>query len=71
MKAFFRTVCITLLLTLMTGCATDTYVIDENIGKFDDLSVKKFLIAEIQPTVEPEKKIYLSLLSYFDSDKYC
>lgn len=69
MRVFLHTVCITLLLTLLAGCATDTYVSDENIDKFDDLSVKKFLIAEIQPTVEPEKKIYLSLVSHFDFDQ--
>ncbi|WP_419205878.1 OmpA family protein [Photobacterium leiognathi] len=58
------------LLALFTGCSTDTYVSQENINKFDDLTVKKFLIAELKPkAIAEDKKIYLSLISHFDFDK--
>ncbi|PSX11673.1 OmpA family protein [Photobacterium angustum] len=59
-----------LLVISITACSTETYVSSENINKFDDLTVKKFLIAELKPkNIAADKKIFLSLISHFDFDK--
>lgn len=52
---------------LVAGCATDTYVSQENRDKFTDLDVSKFLISEC---LAPEREIHISVAEHFAFDKY-
>ncbi|WP_045417333.1 OmpA family protein [Vibrio owensii] len=52
---------------LVTGCATDTYVSQENRDKFTDLDVSKFLISEC---LAPEREIHIAVAEHFAFDKY-
>lgn len=52
---------------LIAGCATDTYVSQENRDKFTDLDVSKFLISEC---LAPEREIHISVAEHFAFDKY-
>ncbi|NOH81517.1 OmpA family protein [Vibrio sp. RE86] len=57
------------LIALVTGlaaCATDTYVSKENIDKFGDPNVEKFLIREC---IVPERDIKIAVASHFEFDK--
>lgn len=50
----------------LTACSTDTYVSKENIDKFGDPQVEKFLIREC---IVPERDIRIAMASHFDFDK--
>lgn len=50
----------------MTACSTDTYVSKENIDKFGDPRVEKFLIQEC---IVPERDIRIAMASHFEFDK--
>ncbi|WP_041053792.1 OmpA family protein [Vibrio owensii] len=52
---------------LVAGCATDTYVSQENRDKFTDLDVSKFLISEC---LAPEREIHIAVAEHFAFDKY-
>ncbi|CAE6963289.1 OmpA family [Vibrio sp. B1ASS3] len=52
---------------LIAGCATDTYVSQENRDKFTDLDVSKFLISEC---LAPEREIHIAVAEHFAFDKY-
>ncbi|MET2950195.1 OmpA family protein [Vibrio owensii] len=52
---------------LVAGCATDTYVSQENRDKFIDLDVSKFLISEC---LAPEREIHIAVAEHFAFDKY-
>ncbi len=57
---------IPLVAGVLSACATDTYVSKENIDKFGDPRVEKFLIREC---IVPERDIRIALASHFDFDK--
>lgn len=50
----------------LSACSTDTYVSKENIDKFGDPQVEKFLIREC---IVPERDIRIAMASHFDFDK--
>lgn len=50
----------------LAACSTDTYVSKENIDKFGDPQVEKFLIREC---IVPERDIRIAMASHFDFDK--
>ncbi|WP_159736846.1 OmpA family protein [Vibrio atypicus] len=50
----------------LIGCSTDAYVSKENIDKFGDPRVEKFLIQEC---IVPERDIRIAMASHFDFDK--
>ncbi|MFM2586993.1 OmpA family protein [Vibrio sp. TBV020] len=50
----------------ISACSTDTYVSQENIDKFGDPLVEKFLIREC---IVPERDIHIAMASHFDFDK--
>lgn len=50
----------------VSACSTDTYVSKENIDKFGDPKVEKFLIREC---IVPERDIRIAVASHFDFDK--
>lgn len=52
---------------LVAGCATNTYVSQENRDKFTDLDVSKFLISEC---LAPEREIHIAVAEHFAFDKY-
>ncbi|KIF50054.1 OmpA family protein [Vibrio owensii 47666-1] len=52
---------------LIAGCATDTYVSQENRDKFTGLDVSKFLISEC---LAPEREIHIAVAEHFAFDKY-
>lgn len=52
---------------LIAGCATDTFVSQENRDKFTDLDVSKFLISEC---LAPEREIHIAVAEHFAFDKY-
>lgn len=57
----------TIAVTLaVSACSTDTYVSKENIDKFGDPLVEKFLIREC---IVPERDIRIAMASHFDFDK--
>ncbi|MEX3071167.1 OmpA family protein [Vibrio alginolyticus] len=51
----------------LSGCATDTYVSQENRDKFADVNVSKFLISEC---LAPQRDIHIAVAEHFDFDKY-
>ncbi|MGF1754134.1 OmpA family protein [Vibrio makurazakiensis] len=53
-------------ITLVSGCSTDTYVSKENMDKFGDPNVEKFLIREC---IVPERDIRIAIAEHFDFDK--
>lgn len=57
---------IPLAVGVLSACATDTYVSKENIDKFGDPRVEKFLIREC---IVPERDIRIAMASHFDFDK--
>ncbi|TCN76178.1 outer membrane protein OmpA-like peptidoglycan-associated protein [Vibrio crassostreae] len=52
---------------LLAGCATDTYVSQENRDKFAGLDVSKFLISEC---LAPEREVHIAIAEHFAFDKY-
>lgn len=52
---------------LLSGCATDTYVSQENRDKFSGLDVSKFLISEC---LAPEREVHIMVAEHFEFDKY-
>ncbi|CAH7426140.1 Cell envelope biogenesis protein OmpA [Vibrio chagasii] len=52
---------------LLIGCATDTYVSQENRDKFAGLDVSKFLISEC---LAPEREVHIAIAEHFAFDKY-
>ncbi len=55
-----------LVATMLSGCATDTYVSQENRDKFDNVDVGKFLISEC---MQPNRQVQVATISHFDFDK--
>ncbi len=58
--------CAIVLLLGLTACSTDTYVSQENIDKFGDPKVEKFLIREC---LVPQRAIHIAMASHFEFDK--
>ncbi|HCG9763357.1 TPA: OmpA family protein [Vibrio parahaemolyticus] len=52
---------------LLAGCATETYVSQENREKFSDVNVSKFLISEC---LAPQREIHIAVAEHFDFDKF-
>ncbi|MCK6263706.1 OmpA family protein [Vibrio sp. ZSDE26] len=50
----------------LVGCSSDTYVSKENMDKFGDPQVEKFLIREC---IVPERDIRIAIAEHFDFDK--
>lgn len=67
MKTTLRLLCGVVGTLLVAGCATDTYVSQENRDKFTDLDVSKFLISEC---LAPEREIHIAVAEHFAFDKY-
>ncbi len=67
MQTTIRLVSSIVLGTFMSGCATDTYVSQENREKFADLNVSKFLISEC---LAPQREIHIAVAEHFDFDKF-
>lgn len=67
MKTTLRLLCGVVGTLLVAGCATDTYVSQENRDKFNDLDVSKFLISEC---LAPEREIHIAVAEHFAFDKY-
>ncbi|MGR5356567.1 OmpA family protein [Vibrio chagasii] len=53
--------------SLLSGCATDTYVSQENRDKFAGIDVSKFLISEC---LAPEREVHIAIAEHFAFDKY-
>ncbi|MGF1696621.1 OmpA family protein [Vibrio lamellibrachiae] len=53
-------------IVLASGCSSDTYVSKENMDKFGDPNVEKFLIREC---IVPERDIRIAIAEHFDFDK--
>ncbi len=52
---------------LLSGCATDTYVSQENRDKFAGIDVSKFLISEC---LAPEREVHIAIAEHFAFDRY-
>ncbi|MGY3571267.1 OmpA family protein [Vibrio paucivorans] len=65
-SALVLTAIMSVLLVSVSGCSTDTYVSKENIDKFGDPNVEKFLIREC---IVPERDIRIAVAEHFDFDK--
>ncbi len=50
----------------LAACSADTYVSKENMDKFGDPQVEKFLIREC---IVPERDIHFALASHFEFDE--
>ncbi len=51
---------------VLAACSAETYVSQENVDKFGDPQVEKFLIREC---IVPERDIHFALASHFEFDK--
>ncbi|ELA7010823.1 OmpA family protein [Vibrio parahaemolyticus] len=67
MKTTIRLLSGIMLGALLTGCATETYVSQENREKFSDVNVSKFLISEC---LAPQREIHIAVAEHFDFDKF-
>ncbi|EVT97309.1 hypothetical protein D046_9042, partial [Vibrio parahaemolyticus V-223/04] len=63
MKTTIRLLSGIMLGALLTGCATETYVSQENREKFSDVNVSKFLISEC---LAPQREIHIAVAEHFD-----
>ncbi len=66
MQATIRLISTIFVGTVLSGCATDTYVSQENREKFEDVNVSKFLISEC---LVPQREIHIAVAEHFDFDK--
>ena len=57
---------IVMVASLLCGCATETFVSQENRDKFAQVDVGKFLIAEC---MQPNRHIQIATVSHFDFDE--
>lgn len=67
MKTTIRLLSGIMIGALLAGCATETYVSQENREKFADVNVSKFLISEC---LAPQREIHIAVAEHFDSDKF-
>ncbi|EGR3354840.1 OmpA family protein [Vibrio parahaemolyticus] len=67
MKTTIRLLSGIMLGALLAGCATETYVSQENREKFSDVNVSKFLISEC---LAPQREIHIAVAERFDFDKF-
>ncbi|HAS6491981.1 TPA: OmpA family protein [Vibrio parahaemolyticus] len=67
MKTTIRLLSGIMIGALLTGCATETYVSQENREKFADVNVSKFLISEC---LAPQREIHIAVAEHFDFDKF-
>lgn len=67
MKTTIRLLSGIMIGALLAGCATETYVSQENREKFSDVNVSKFLISEC---LAPQREIHIAVAEHFDFDKF-
>ncbi|MBD6983343.1 OmpA family protein [Vibrio parahaemolyticus] len=67
MKTTIRLLSGIMIGALLAGCATETYVSQENREKFADVNVSKFLISEC---LAPQREIHIAVAERFDFDKF-
>ncbi|EMN7269887.1 TPA: OmpA family protein [Vibrio parahaemolyticus] len=67
MKTTIRLLSGIMIGALLTGCATETYVSQENREKFSDVNVSKFLISEC---LAPQREIHIAVAEHFAFDKF-
>ncbi|WP_394133660.1 OmpA family protein [Vibrio parahaemolyticus] len=67
MKTTIRLLSGIMMGALLAGCATETYVSQENREKFSDVNVSKFLISEC---LAPQREIHIAVAEHFDFDKF-
>lgn len=67
MKTTIRLLSGIMIGALLAGCATETYVSQENREKFADVNVSKFLISEC---LAPQREIHIAVAEHFDFDKF-
>ncbi|HCE4627715.1 TPA: OmpA family protein [Vibrio parahaemolyticus] len=67
MKTTIRLLSGIMIGALLAGCATETYVSQENREKFSDVNVFKFLISEC---LAPQREIHIAVAEHFDFDKF-
>ncbi|HHG3572486.1 TPA: OmpA family protein [Vibrio parahaemolyticus] len=67
MKTTIRLLSGIMIGALLAGCATETYVSQENREKFSDVNVSKFLIREC---LAPQREIHIAVAEHFDFDKF-
>ncbi|EGQ7778736.1 TPA: OmpA family protein [Vibrio parahaemolyticus] len=67
MKTTIRLLSGIMIGALLTGCATETYVSQENREKFSDVNFSKFLISEC---LAPQREIHIAVAEHFDFDKF-
>ncbi|TOE41811.1 cell envelope biogenesis protein OmpA [Vibrio parahaemolyticus] len=67
MKTTIRLLSGIMIGALLVGCATETYVSQENREKFADVNVSKFLISEC---LAPQREIHIAVAEHFDFDKF-
>ncbi|EGR0747926.1 cell envelope biogenesis protein OmpA [Vibrio parahaemolyticus] len=67
MKTTIRLLSGIMIGALLAGCATETYVSQENREKFADVNVSKFLISEC---LAPQREIHIAVAGHFDFDKF-
>ncbi|HAS6456931.1 TPA: OmpA family protein [Vibrio parahaemolyticus] len=67
MKTTIRLLSGIMIGALLVGCATETYVSQENREKFSDVNVSKFLISEC---LAPQREIHIAVAEHFDFDKF-
>ncbi|HGF5075547.1 TPA: OmpA family protein [Vibrio parahaemolyticus] len=67
MKTTIRLLSGIMLGALLAGCATETYVSQENREKFADVNVSKFFISEC---LAPQREIHIAVAEHFDFDKF-
>ncbi|MEA5367871.1 OmpA family protein [Vibrio parahaemolyticus] len=67
MKTTIRLLSGIMIGALLAGCATETYVSQENREKFSDVNVSKFLISEC---LASQREIHIAVAEHFDFDKF-
>ncbi|EGQ8509296.1 OmpA family protein [Vibrio parahaemolyticus] len=67
MKTTIRLLSGIMIGALLAGCATETYVSQENREKFADVNVSKFLISEC---LAPQREIHIAVAEHFVFDKF-
>ncbi|ENQ8066004.1 TPA: OmpA family protein [Vibrio parahaemolyticus] len=67
MKTTIRLLSGIMIGALLAGCATETYVSQENREKFSDVNVSKFLISEC---LAPQREIHIAVAEHFAFDKF-
>ncbi|HBH7886982.1 TPA: OmpA family protein [Vibrio parahaemolyticus] len=67
MKTTIRLLSGIMIGALLAGCATETYVSQENREKFADVNVSKFIISEC---LAPQREIHIAVAEHFAFDKF-